>query len=1151
MKLENLNIRQMPGFKQGGPVLEKLSDGLNIVVGTNGSGKTTICKAIRGLLSKECLVEVKPVDVSSRWNEKGDKILLERHGSSIQYQAEGIEKEPPVSLPKHLVNCFTITHDDLTVSSPTHEKLTEEVLRQTAGGYDLGALREDSRIKLKARHGQGDLKEFHHQKIELRRLQGEQEILWEEEQNLANLEGKKQKARKAETTLRQLDKAIEFIDAKEKLNIVEKGLAQFPPAMDRILGDEIQQFKQIERDLNSENENLNLAAKKEEAAINEITDTQLENDIPESSLVKNRERLNHAKTLESRLSELNAQGKSYQARFKKAEEDLEVIQSNNGLINVDVQKLDSIENFYDQSVALKEKKEWLLSRIKSLSTARSDLTLETIGSGMNLLRSWLRIPNAPSWIGLMPRWVIWVNALILSVFTLFVTVTLYIWALVFLLPVVLILLSTIKNKTDRFGEEKTFIVKQYSDLNLHEIESWNIDQVERKLKEIEHLFLDVQRAKKESDDQKTWEADLNTNEVEETALERQWADFATELGIKGQMSNLSVVHLSRRFLQYKESWDNWNGNQKKLETVQSELSKVMEDMNRFFTEFGHAACLNVIDASAALDELVQRNRKFIQNRANRMEAGQTIKKSESNITEFLERKQKLFSNIGLTTSDEFTLKERLQKLEAYQKAKQEHHKTQTELDVLKEQLKDNPKFTALSREEIEDLVFVAKEEAERFEKINEEIQIIKVKVENAKQTHDIENCLDKLNFCRENVLQNRGEALFSNAGLLLMDLVESEFEASAQPPVIKEADRLFSIFTNGRYTLKANPFVDNDAKNLLRIFDTQKEEWLSLEKLSTGTLVQLLLAVRIAFATLNEGDSRLPILLDETLNSSDPERFGAIADCLLKLIEEENRQIFYFTCQPVDADVWKAHAVNAGYNNTVTFNLDEEISKQKVRRAPFDLQDFQSILIPSPDGRTLDEYGKMIFAPGFDPSAPIGELHLIHVIDTLELLYKLLLSGIKTWGQILALMDKGRAELFIPPEKLFPANSKAKLLDAFAQAWRIGRGKLIDRDTLLDAGITPTFIDPVMEIAKEVSFDAEAIIKALEDKQVKAIRASSIVKTKDSLMNEGYIDTRPILAKDQVFIQVLAEMGAEIESGRIEKQIVLDTFERYWNILSS
>jgi uncharacterized protein YhaN len=71
--------------------------------------------------------------------------------------------------------------------------------------------------------------------------------------------------------------------------------------------------------------------------------------------------------------------------------------------------------------------------------------------------------------------------------------------------------------------------------------------------------------------------------------------------------------------------------------------------------------------------------------------------------------------------------------------------------------------------------------------------------------------------------------------------------------------------------------------------------------------MQLLLAVRVAFAQSAEIDAKLPLVLDEVLSATDPERFAAVADAVLELVKD-GRQVFYLTCQPPDAAIWRERA---------------------------------------------------------------------------------------------------------------------------------------------------------------------------------------------------------------------------------------------------
>jgi len=79
---------------------------------------------------------------------------------------------------------------------------------------------------------------------------------------------------------------------------------------------------------------------------------------------------------------------------------------------------------------------------------------------------------------------------------------------------------------------------------------------------------------------------------------------------------------------------------------------------------------------------------------------------------------------------------------------------------------------------------------------------------------------------------------------------------------------------------------------------------MSLDRLSAGTRVQLLLSVRLAFIEQQEQGYRLPIILDETLANSDDEKAEQIMHAVLEICRND-RQVFYCTAQMDELDKWK------------------------------------------------------------------------------------------------------------------------------------------------------------------------------------------------------------------------------------------------------
>src|SRR5690606_10010194 len=114
-----------------------------------------------------------------------------------------------------------------------------------------------------------------------------------------------------------------------------------------------------------------------------------------------------------------------------------------------------------------------------------------------------------------------------------------------------------------------------------------------------------------------------------------------------------------------------------------------------------------------------------------------------------------------------------------------------------------------------------------------------------------------------------------------------------EPWVLKKAADLFSIFTQGKYSLirssQGEEFVVQESSSFLKK---------PLSCLSRGTRMQLLFAVRLAFCLVKEKE-KIPLFLDEAFHTSDEVRLEAIFSCLLALAKE-GRQIFYFTSRAQD-----------------------------------------------------------------------------------------------------------------------------------------------------------------------------------------------------------------------------------------------------------
>jgi hypothetical protein len=105
MKLHRLSIDRMPGIDRPFE-LKALGEGLNIVVGPNGIGKSQVCAAVRALLWHERGIVENGLAASATFGHDGEAWSVVRDGSLHAWQLEGIDVMAPVLPGERLEGCF-------------------------------------------------------------------------------------------------------------------------------------------------------------------------------------------------------------------------------------------------------------------------------------------------------------------------------------------------------------------------------------------------------------------------------------------------------------------------------------------------------------------------------------------------------------------------------------------------------------------------------------------------------------------------------------------------------------------------------------------------------------------------------------------------------------------------------------------------------------------------------------------------------------------------------------------------------------------------------------------------------------------------------------------------------------------------------------
>ncbi|UHQ96232.1 ATP-binding protein [Natrinema halophilum] len=341
---------------------------------------------------------------------------------------------------------------------------------------------------------------------------------------------------------------------------------------------------------------------------------------------------------------------------------------------------------------------------------------------------------------------------------------------------------------------------------------------------------------------------------------------------------------------------------------------------------------------------------------------------------------------------------------------------------------------------------------------------------------------------------------------------------TSRPDVFERAREILATITRGRYRLDFNESVAE-----FYAFDESKQKGLALNELSSGTRVQVLLAVRIAFVEQQEQGVRIPILLDETLANTDDRRAKTIIESTIELARN-GRQVFYFTAQGDEVAKWTAALEST---NGVAHEIVDLATVRDVDDSVHipDLESVESFTpkAPSPDSHDHASYGDELAVDSFNPHRGIGTAHLWYLVDDVETLHQLLEFGTEHWGQLNNLLQWGNGDLLsVDSGQITVAQENAAALNEFVDAWEVGRGEPVDREILEDSGaVSSNFIDKVTGLAESVNGDGRQIVESLHDGEVNRFRSGKASELETYLEENGYIDPRDTLEYGQIRARVI------------------------------
>ena len=432
---------------------------------------------------------------------------------------------------------------------------------------------------------------------------------------------------------------------------------------------------------------------------------------------------------------------------------------------------------------------------------------------------------------------------------------------------------------------------------------------------------------------------------------------------------------------------------------------------------------------------------------------------------------------------------------------------------------------------------LAKEELYELEK---QINSIEKDIELARSGHSIEAAKATRNAAIENLKGVRDRTCAAAIGDLLCDFLRSHIQAVTSSS-LNRAQELFSAFTGNTYELQ----LQDATPPVLTAFHRLKEKDQRLSELSSGTRMQLLMAARIGFLETHEPDKRPPLILDEALAISDPERRRAIMQAVVE-ITRDGRQVFYFTAQPEEISQWQ------GFLSQLPQPIESklhELGNYNTARAAQVLVDWQPTPTPEPTPTdTIETYGESLRVPLLNPRDKIAEAHLWYVVDSPEILYRYLrlvsdrCGGFQRVAEQQSGTELADALEFTEAGGIGTVLRRIEILERCNELWRIGRGEPVTAGAIRDSGaISKTYWEETIKLNQTVSGDARALLAGLLHIPAKrTLRADLKQKLEDYLVMEGYLSTDKPLTLDEALRRLRIEFGDRPEIENAVRRAGLD-----------
>ncbi len=1141
MKLRALSIERLAGLRHGlklGP--EHLAGRVRVLHGPNGIGKSSIVRALRALLWDADSPAAGYVDLEARFEIEGSEWTARRDGQRTIWFRDGSPATAPQLPTWSQSSQMLVDLDALALGE--EEDIQEHLQRELRGGYDVLAVEAALRPGKQAGLAQSrDLQAAENARRSVRDAQGA--VLREAEQ-LDDLRRKLHDARTAAKRVGVLEAALGRARVVRELAALQAELDAYPEKIELLQGKEKDELERIGARLTGARGRIADARRDEVRLAVEIAKLGLAAPIPDAQLDELDGRVEALGDAERPLRAAEAALTKAEVREARAAAGFWPGADLDRLAGFDEALDAELQAFARDASTLAEREFQIQAQLSVIGATAPAAPPE--GRALAALEDWLGTPGEASGGGRSRTFL-----LVLAAILLVLAIALAFVHVAFAGLALLALVAFFGARSEPTARGPTRGDHEAAFTRTGEVlpEAWTAEAVRGRLDTLRTRAAEAAHAKPLAARRQDLASLLASAEEDARGLARRRENIAARLGVTAQSSDRLLTAVASARGELRQARGDRAEIGAECERLRTARTARLAELNDRLRSLDVTEVLDLVAAKTRVADQRTRSGKLVSLQKDREDQIGQAQRAQRDGEASASEVEAVYRRAGLEPDDENGLRTRLERLEDWKSARSRRDAAALHVKRLERDL--GPDLAAMTEKDLERALEDARAGARPVDEFANAVTRIETQVQMTQEGRSLENALAERDACRTALETAFARARGGAFACALLADVRAAHEETSRPKVVEDAAALFSRFTRNRYSLRTDIV---EGRLVIKALDAQDATALrTLDQLSDGTRAQLLLAVRLAYLREIEHGNPLPVVLDDALATTDPERMREIGAALLAVARDEDRQFLVLTKDSGDVDRLRPKDAAEGEVESTDLGALRGFQIPVATRASLRALDVPRA--PEPAGRNAEGYAVALAEAGIpvrsiEPLRPIDELHLWWVLThDLELLYRLLDHGIESVG---VLRNVARSGAPVADGRVSASTAPwIELAEHVFEAWRIGRGRPIDREVLEHAGVSREFIDRMSELARDLGGDAKAWSKAVRDKtdaRAKGYREKSWEANHRYLVDESYLDDRDVLDRGGAWEYVLPRLTPRAGVGPHELR---ERFELLWNACGS